>query len=206
MDSYARGVPRPPRSFVPHGVYHVTARGNRRQEIFLAEGDWIRFLNLLGRVAGEHRWSCLSYCLMPNHYHLVMETPNADLSAGMHRLNGRYARWFNERHGFNGHVFQSRFYAVLVESDAHLLELGRYLPLNPVRARLCRHPSAWPWSSYRALAGASRPPAFLHVDRLLGHFGADLERARRAFRLFVRDAVTGSLGPVLVPGTKTRPD
>jgi putative transposase len=143
---------------------------------------------------------------MPNHYHLVVQIANADLSVGMHRLNSSYAHHFNERHGLDGHLFQSRFHSVLVESDWHLLELSRYLALNPVRAGLCEDPSMWPWSSYAAVAGENSPDGFLNIDRLLAHFGVDRDRAQHSFRSFVLDAAQGHvfLGPVrcLAPGTR----
>jgi putative transposase len=130
---------------------------------------------------------------MPNHYHLVVETANGDLSIGMHRLNSGYAHRFNDCHGLSGHLFQGRFHSVLVESDWHLLELSRYLALNPVRAGLCKSPLEWPWSSYAAVAGAASPPSFLAAERLLAHFGADRDWARRTLRWFVRDADRDSL-------------
>jgi putative transposase len=133
-------------------VYHVTSRGNRQQPIFVDDRDRHFFLGLLATICGRRRWSCRGYCLMTNHYHLVMETPDADLSAGMQALNGEYAHYFNFVHGTVGHVFQARFHAVLVESDPHLAELSRYLALNPVRAGLARAARDWRWSSYPAIA------------------------------------------------------
>jgi putative transposase len=185
-------VPRPPRVNVANGIYHVTARGNRLQAIYLEEADYRLFLRLVEKVVGRQEWRCLAFCLMTNHYHLVLRTPNADLSVGMHRLNGEYARWFNDRHGLVGHVFQKRFHAVLVESDGHLLELFRYLSLNPVRAGLCTDPRAWRWSSYRALLGARSPLACLAVEEALGYFGREAEQARRAFERFVGDGLPGA--------------
>jgi putative transposase len=181
-------VPRAHRLQIPGGIYHVTARGNRKLPIFLAEGDQDRLLAILGRVAGDLGWQCHSYCLMPNHYHVVLETPEANLSAGMHRLNSTYAHWFNVRHSVEGHLFQGRFHAVLIESEWHLLELARYVVLNPVRAGLCVQAGEWPWSSYSALVGRRRPPPFLYPQRVLGYFGRDRESALRAFEVFVRDA------------------
>lgn len=166
----------------------MTARGNRRQEIFRDDRDRRRFLRLLGHVVATLRWRCHAYCLMPNHYHLVVETPNADLSIGMHRLNSLFAQWFNRRHDVDGHLFQGRFHSVLVESEWHLLELCRYVPLNPVRGGLCAHPGEWPWSSYRATVGRTAPPRFLSVMEVLDHFGPTVQRAREAFRVFVETA------------------
>lgn len=178
---------RPPRLQLPRSVYHVTARGNRHQAIFQTDRDHDRFLELLARVSEMLAWRCHAYCLMPNHYHLVLETLKANLSQGMHRLNSGYVRWFNMRHDLDGHLFQDRFHAVLVESDWHLIELSRYLALNPVRAGLCATPATWRWSSYRFVAGQLRPPPFLAVDRVLGFFGREHGRACDAFRAFVLD-------------------
>ena len=178
-------MPRPQRLQIAGGIYHVTARGNRRQEIFTDDRDRIRFLALLDQVAVRFGWSGHAYCLMPNHFHLVVETPGPTLSAGLQRLNGSYAQWFNWRHQKDGHLFQGRFHSVVVETDSHLLELSRYTVQNPVRARLCPSPIDWPWSSCRAILGLARPADFLVIGRVLSHFGPDLERARRAFHIFV---------------------
>jgi putative transposase len=124
---------------------------------------------------------------MPNHYHLVVQTPDADLSAGMQHLNGAYGKAFNEQHGLDGHVFQGRFHSVLVESTWHLLELTRYLATNPVAGGLCARPADWRWGSYAAIIGAVPSCAFVAVDDLLRCFGADPTRARMALRTFVGD-------------------
>jgi putative transposase len=181
-------MPRSPRPLLPGGIYHVTSRGNRHEAIFVDDGDRDRFLVMFSEVAVLFRWHCHAYCLMSNHYHLLLETPEGNISVGMHRLNGNYARWFNRRHGFEGHLFQDRFHAVLVESDWHLLEASRYITLNPVRAGLCSHAGHWPWSSYGALVGQAPAPTFLAVERLLGYFGSTPNLARKAFCRFLDDA------------------
>jgi REP element-mobilizing transposase RayT len=188
--AYAGEMARPLRIAPPGGIFHVTARGNRRQEIFFDDRDRLRFLEMFGTAVSRHDWRCHAYCLMPNHFHLMIETPAGDISAGMQRLNGGYAQWFNRRHEFDGHLFQSRFYSVLLESNWHLLELSRYIVLNPVRARLCRDPAEWRWSSYRAYMALARRPEFLTVDWLLEQFGSDSQRARTVFRRFVGEALT----------------
>jgi putative transposase len=165
----------------------VTARGNRRQTVFADADDHLHFLWLLDAVARRQQWLGHAYCLMPNHYHLVLETPKADISIGMHWLNFRYAQSFNHRYGLDGHLFQDRFYSALVDGDWHLLELSRYLALNPVEARLSRHPGEWIWSSYAAVAGLVRPRSFLAVDRVLSLFGRDPTTARARFQAFVND-------------------
>jgi REP-associated tyrosine transposase len=163
------------------------ARGTRRTDIYADSRDRWRFLELFADVCERSGWRCAAYCLMRNHFHLLMETPQPNLSHGMHRLNGLYAQSFNARHGFEGHVFERRFRAVLVDSEWHFVELCRYLPLNPVRAGLCTDPGEWPWSSYRATVGEVAAPRFLTTNGILGHFGPDLVVARQRFRAFVED-------------------
>jgi hypothetical protein len=128
---------------------------------------------------------------MPNHFHLLLETARAELSNGMRYLNGVYAQSFNRRYQLDGHLFQGRFHARLVESDWHLLEVGRYVVLNPVRAGLCSGPGEWAWSSYNALVGTAAMPTFLARDWFLGHFGSDPVRARQRYARFVFDRLTG---------------
>lgn len=183
------GVARPLRLRPAGGVFHITARGNRRQAIFEDDRDREQFLRLLADVVQRNGWQCHAFCLMPNHYHLLVETPEPNLSAGMHRLNGVYAQWFNRRHGVDGHLFQRRFHSVLVESTWHLLETSRYIVLNPVRAGLCRHPREWTWSSYRTMLGAGNrsESSLLTVDWLLAQFGRTTSTARAAYRRFVDD-------------------
>jgi putative transposase len=181
-------VARPPRTQTPGGVYHVTARGNRRQEIFIDDSDRWRMLELLTAVCEQSKWQIHAYCLMPNHYHLVVEIVEPTLSDGFQRLNSVYAQGFNRRHLKTGHLFQGRFHSVAVESEGHLLELSRYLVRNPVRARLCSEPADWPWSNYRAMLGITAPARFLAIERVLTYFGQDPDSARRRFRSFVRDA------------------
>jgi putative transposase len=176
------------RSQLAHAVYHVTARGNRGEDIFLSNDDRMRFLELLAKSTHECGWRCIAYCLMTNHFHLIVTTPEPNLSRGMHALNGVYAKWFNGRHGFEGHLFQRRYHAALVESDHHMLESCRYVLLNPVRARLSPSPGAWRWSSYRATVGVDPQPHFLAPGLILSYFGSDEPRARRAFKSFVLDA------------------
>jgi putative transposase len=176
---------RAPRLQIAGGFYHVMTRGNRRQRIYVYDDDVVEFERVLTRVVRRLEWRIHGFCLMPNHYHLVVETPDANLSVGMQRLNGIYAKSFNYAHGYEGHLFERRFRSVVVEGDAHMLELARYLALNPVRAGLCGHPAEWRWSSYGALAGRAPAPAFLTCDWLLSQFGPDVSRARTRFAGFV---------------------
>jgi len=180
---------RAPRVVIAGDIYHVTSRGNRRQAIFTCDADHERFLELLGDVVTRHGWRCHAYCLLTNHYHVLVETPKADLSAGMHRLNGSYAQWFNLVHGLDGHLFQRRFHSVLVQSAHHLFELSRYIALNPVRANACLAPLDWRWSSYSAVAGYEPAPQFLVTDAIVGQFGPTLERARAAWRGYVEEGL-----------------
>lgn len=181
-------MPRQARVVIPDATYHVTARGNRRQAIFSDDYDCRLFLRILADVVGRYRWQCRAYCLLPNHFHLLVETPGTTLSPGMHRLNGRYAQWFNDRHGLDGHLFQGRFHSLPVEREGHLLELARYIFLNPVRAQLCASPDAWTWSSYRATVGSTRIPSFLSIGALLELFALDPRRAGDRIAAFVADA------------------
>ncbi len=178
----------------PGAVYHLTSRGNAQQDIFADDADRTRFLELLGREIEQHRWRCHAYCLMDNHYHLLVETPEANLSRGMGRLNMAYAQAFNRRHERSGHLFQGRFHAVVVEKDSHLLELCRYVVLNPVRAGAAAVPEVWPWSSYRATASGRGGPDWLTTRWVLQRFGGEDADGRRAYRRFVREGI-GAASP-----------
>jgi putative transposase len=201
-------MPRPQRPQFPGAIYHVSTRGNRKQEIFSDDHDRIRFLQLVEHVVSELAWRCHTYCLMTNHYHLLVETPLGNISQGMQNLNGVYAKWFNWRHGYEGHLFERRFRGGLVEGDAHLLELTRYIVLNPVRAGLTGTADAWRWSSYNATIGAQSRPKLLTCAWVLSLFSGDPRRACELYAEFVADgaAQQRSSGQSLVPGTRTRPD
>ena len=176
---------RPLRIEFAGALYHVTSRGDRREAIFEDDGDRIAFLELLAEVVDRFNWVCHAYCLMSNHYHLVVETVEANLSQGMRQLNGVYTQASNRRHERVGHLFQGRFKAILVDREAYLLALSRYVVLNPVRAQLVARPEDWPWSSYRAMTGAAPVPQWLTIDGLLRHFGASRTIARVRYRHFV---------------------
>jgi putative transposase len=164
-------MPRQARIEVAGATYHVTSRGNRRQPIYLDVLDRHRYLSLFADVVARHRWRCFAYCLMTNHVHLLIDTPETDLGRGMHRLNGLYAQWFNWRWDLSGHLFQGRFGSEIIESEWHMLEATRYVVLNPVRAGVTRTAEQWPWSSYGAMTARVPPPDFLAVDDLLAYFG-----------------------------------
>ena len=182
-------MPRQPRYEVAAGMYHVTSRGNRHCDVFLDSIDRNRFLSLLEDVVMRNRWRCFGYCLMTNHFHLVVETPEPNLGHGMHRLNGMYAQRFNQRWDYKGHLFEQRFRSREVLSEVHMAEAARYVVLNPVRAGICRAPERWPWSSYCATMGTAAAPAFLAAGDLLAFFGHARDEAREAFEAFVRDAL-----------------
>ncbi len=178
---------RPLRIEYPGALYHITCRGNARQKIFLVDPDRELFLDVLAQVRERFNWRCHTYCQMTNHYHLLVETIEPTLSRGMRQLNGVYTQEFNRRHRRTGHVFQGRFKAILVERDAYLLELARYVVLNPVRAKVVRRPQDWPWSSYRATAGLEEPPPLLSTEWILDQFGTSKMRAQKAYRRFVSE-------------------
>ncbi len=177
---------RPLRIEFPGALYHLTARGNQREDIYLDDEDREQFLALLGTVCERFNWVCYVYCLMDNHYHLVMETPDGNLSRGMRQLNGVYTQRFNARHERVGHVFQGRYKAILVERESYLLELCRYVVLNPVRAGMVRHAGQWRWSSYRATAGQRPAPSWLTVSWVLAQFGRRRAQAVDRYKAFVR--------------------
>jgi len=163
---------RPLRIEFPGALYHVTSRGNARAPIFLEDRDRRLLLHILSDVVARYRWVCHAYCLMTNHFHLLVETPEANLSRGMRQLNGLYTQRFNRAHERVGHILQGRFGAVLVERDAHLLELARYVVLNPVRAGLVAAAEAYPWSSLQATIGLAPAPEWLRPGALLARFGS----------------------------------
>ena len=172
------------------GLYHLTARGNAQAAIYKDDDDRIRFLDLLGREIAQQGWLCYAYCLMDNHYHLLIETPEANLSKGMRRLNQVYTQTFNRRHARVGHVLQGRYKSIVVDKDSYFQELNRYIVLNPVRARMVKTAKEWPWSSYLATAGMCTPSGWLQVKTVLKQFSHQREVARKRYREFVRQGVS----------------
>ncbi len=191
---------RPLRLEYPGAVYHIMARGDRRNLIFRDDMDRRRFLELLGMEVLQQRWHVYAYCLMGNHYHLLLETPQGNLVAGMRRLNGVYTQAFNKRHDLVGHVLQGRYKSIIVERDAYLLELARYVVLNPLRANLVRDVQEWNWSSYQATAGLVPQPGWLSDDAIVRLFGDDLQLARGRYRAFVHEGSNASSPWQLVRG------
>ena len=180
---------RPQRIEFAGACYHVMARGNARERIYLDDEDRQRFLDGLSRVCDRFGWILWAYCLMDNHYHLLVETEQPTLSRGMREVNGGYSQRFNRRHGRVGHVLQGRYKAILVDKDAYLIELQRYIVLNPVRAGLCGSAGDWRWSSYAAVMGQAESLPGLAADRLLSLFGTERTAARTAFARFVAEGV-----------------
>ena len=175
----------------PGALYHLTARGNEQQTIFHDDVDRQQFVRLFGQEILQQRWRCYAYCLMGNHYHLLVETPEPNLSRGMRRLNGRDTQRFNWRHQRVGHLLQGRFKSLVVERDTYLLELCRYVVLNPVRAGMVVTPQEWPWSSYVATSGLRTAPAWLDAAGLLSLFDRNQDAARQAYTRFVADGIGG---------------
>ncbi|MFC6672069.1 transposase [Marinobacterium aestuariivivens] len=178
---------RPLRLQFAGALYHVTSRGNRRESIYETDEDRSLFLGVLDDVCEAFNWICHAYCLMGNHYHLLIETPEGNLCHGMRQLNGVYTQRFNRHHSRVGHVFQGRYKAILVEKGAYLLELARYIVLNPVRAEMVRSAVEWPWSSYRATVGYKSDLNALNTDGILLAFGKQRGRAIERYERFVAE-------------------
>jgi REP element-mobilizing transposase RayT len=179
-------------------MVHVYARGNNKSDIFVDAFDREVYLHLLGQTVLRQRWRCLAYCLMPNHVHLLIETPQPNLADGMQRLHGPYAQGFNKRHARSGHLFQGRYGSVAVTDDVQLATTVGYIATNPVAAGFVAEPEAWPWSSHRALAGVDRPPPWLASARLAevmaGAFGGD---GAKRYAELVADRLSAPAAPAL---------
>jgi len=180
---------RPLRVQFDGAIYHVTSRGNAREDIFDDDGDRNAFLECLGKVVHRFHWLCHAYCLMDNHYHLVIETPEANLSKGMRQLNGIYTQRYNRRHRTVGHLFQGRYKAILIQKESHLVAVCRYVVLNPVRAKAVERVEQWKWSSYGGTAGLAKRPPWLAVDCVLRQFGKNRHQATSQYRRLVREGI-----------------
>jgi putative transposase len=180
---------RPLRIEFAGAFHHVMARGNARQDIFRNAADREAFLTILKRVCDRFAWRIWAYCLMDNHYHLLTETLEPTLARGMREINGVYTQTFNRHHSRTGHIFQGRYKSLLVDKDAYLLEVSRYIVLNPVKAKICRGAADYRWSSYRQTIGQVKAPEWLVVDEVLKLFARDRSRARQAYRKFVMEGV-----------------
>jgi putative transposase len=180
---------RPLRLEFAGALYHLTSRGDGREDIYLKDSDRRLFLDVLGNVCERFNWTVHAYCLMSNHYHLVVETPDGNLSKGMRQINGVYTQSFNKVYARVGHVFQGRYKAILVQKEAYLLELARYVVLNPVRAGMVRDPGEWPWSSYRAMFDPAHAPEWLETRWILSAFGETESDAVKRYAQFVADGM-----------------
>jgi REP element-mobilizing transposase RayT len=170
-------------------IYHITNRGNEKREIFKDEKDRRVFLGLVRKTVAKYGWICYGYCLMDNHYHLLIETPKPNLSDGMKKINGEYSQYFNFRHARIGHLFQGRYKAVLVNKESHLLELCRYIVLNPVRAGLIKRPDDYEWTSYAATVGKKRKH-FVERKWILDQFAENGKSATALYSDFVNVEAT----------------
>jgi len=183
-------MPRIARTLIDGGTYHVLTRGNNAQPVFHDAADFQRYLQLLSSYSLEHGLKIYHFVLMPNHVHLVMEVPRAAmLSTAMSGLNLRYALYYRKRYGYRGHLWQDRFKSLVIDQDSYLLECGRYVELNPVRAGLVREPREYRWSSYRFYTeGASHP--FLSPHPLYETLGASTGDRQRRYIQFVQDRLS----------------
>jgi len=178
---------RPLRLELVGGLYHVTSRGDGRDDIYLSDADRLAWLDVFSQVCKRFNWVCHAWCQMTNHYHLIIETPEANLAQGMRQLNGVYTQRFNRAHARVGHVFQGRYKAILVERDSYLLELARYVVLNPLRAGMIKRLETWPWSSYLVTCGQMPAQEWLQTDWILAQFGRQRASAIRKYVEFVHE-------------------
>lgn len=180
----------------PETIFHITSRGNNQQDIFLSDADRLFFIGLLENAVHKFSWRCHAYCLMTNHFHLVIEIDELNLSAGMHNLNTRYAQSFNYRNNRHGHLFQDRFFSNIIDNEPYFFAACCYIVLNPVRAGLARHPAGWHWSSYRQTSEGLPIARFLDQGRLLMLCSDRMTEARHLYKEYVEawmdDAETSS--------------
>lgn len=176
---------RPLRIEYDGAVYHITSRGNDRKPIYKDDEDRRIFLETLQKTNKRYNWICHAYCLMNNHYHLAIETNDGNLSKGMRQLNGVYTQIYNRRHHRVGHIFQGRYKAILIQKESHLLEVCRYVVLNPVRAKAVEKPEQWKWSSYRGTSGKEKPDPCMTTDLVLGQFSTRKSQAESKYREFI---------------------
>ena len=176
---------RPLRITFPGAFYHVTSRGNEQKAVFKSKRDREKFLEYLGSATERYNAGIHGFCLMDNHYHLLLETPSANLPQIMRHINGAYTTYFNIKRDRSGHLFQGRYKAILVDKDTYAKELSRYIHLNPVRAHMAKTPGDYPWTSYTAYIGESEVPDWLHRDFILAFFGKQTATAQKRYREFV---------------------
>jgi putative transposase len=180
---------RPLRIEYPDAFYHITARGNERQNIFRSNRDRERFLGYFDSATERYKAIIHAYCLMDNHYHLLLQTPGGNLSQIMHHINGAYTNYFNKKRERSGHLFQGRYKALLVDIDEYAQELSRYIHLNPVRAGMIENPEQFKWTSYRYYIGLKESPKWLFTDFILNLFNRNASTAKNQYRMFVESIV-----------------
>ena|SRR3989338_5394427 len=187
---------RPLRIEYPGAVYHVLNRGIERRAIFRQDNDYSRFLSRILEAHRKHGFLCHAFCLMPNHYHLLLETPHPNLSLAMQHLDGAYTQDFNRRHRRVGPLFQGRYKALLIEKESYALELARYIHLNPVKAALAQNPQDYSHSSYRYFYQSESPPAYLDTGWLLSQFSHRAREAKQKFHAFTLQGVGVDFDPL----------
>lgn len=170
---------------MPGGFYHVLNRGNNKQALFRNAGDYVFFLNLLETASKKWPFKVHAYCLMPNHYHLFMETTEGHLSRPLHLVNRAYAAYFARKYEFTGHVFQGRFKSLMVEKEGYLLTLSRYIHLNPIKAKLAQKLEDYSYSSYACFMGLRSKPNWLDIETTLSYFGSTSILQQEQYKLFV---------------------
>ncbi len=176
---------RPLRITYPGAFYHVTSRGNERKNVFKSRRDREKFLEYLDSATERYDAVIHAYCLMGQHYHLLLETPSGNLPQIMRHINGAYTTYFNSKRTRSGHLFQGRYKAILVDIDEYAKELSGYIHLNPVRAKIAKTPEEYDWSSYKFYIGKQRPAKWLYRDFILGYFGKRVSTAQKAYQKFV---------------------
>lgn len=177
---------RPLRITYPGAFYHIASRGNDQKAVFKSRRDREKFLEYLESATKRYDAVIHAYCLMDNHYHLLLETPSGNLPRIMAHINGAYTTYFNSKRNRSGHLFQGRYKSILVEADEYAKELSRYIHLNPVRAKIAELPEEYEWSSYSCYIGKKKAPEWLRVDFILGYFGKKVSGSQKNYKRFVR--------------------
>jgi putative transposase len=180
---------RPLRIEYPGAFYHITSRGNERKSVFRSDLDREQFLSYLQSAQERYGAVIHAYCLLNNHYHLLLETPRSNLSQILHHINGAYTTYFNVKRSRAGHLFQGRYRAILVEKEEYAHELSRYIHLNPYRAGLVKNINRYRWSSYPYYLGLKEKPSWLETELILGYFGSQDKAAVRRYRRFVGEGI-----------------
>ena len=189
FDNKGAIVARPLRIAYPGAFYHITSRGNERKDIFKSQKDREKFVSYLESATERYGALIHIFCLMTNHYHILMETPSGNLSQIMRHINGAYTTYFNVKRQRSGHLFQGRYKAILVDIDEYTKELSRYIHFNPVRAKMVDRPEEYRWSSYQYYIGHKKSPKWLATDFILGYFGNKHSVAQRGYRAFVETLI-----------------